>query len=85
MTYEIIKINTTEYQILNVETKEIVSTYSRIDSAKRGLKRLLARESAEAVSTASAIGVARATQVADAVDTAPPTSNTGGLIVTRGD
>lgn len=44
MSYEIVKVSTTEHQIVKVDTKEVVSTYTRMSSAKRGLVRLLAKE-----------------------------------------
>lgn len=72
--YEIIKISPTEHHIIKADTKELVSVYTRMSSAKRGLERLLAKESA----SASATGAAQATQGADAV-AHPPASNTGGL------
>lgn len=80
MTYEIIKISSNEHQIVKTETQEVVSVYTRMSSAKRGLARLLAKESANAPTT----GAAQATQGVGAV-AQPPASNTGGLTVQRED
>lgn len=67
MTYEIIKISSNEHQIVKTETQEVVSVYTRMSSAKRGLARLLAKESA----TAPATGAAQATQGVGAVAQPP--------------
>lgn len=88
MTYEIVKVSPSEHNIVKVDTREIVSTYTRMSSAKRGLVRLLAKVATVDVAQESAS--AHTTQTAPAVGgvgavAQPPTSNTGGLIVTRGD
>lgn len=81
--YEIIKISPNEHHIIKVDTQDVVSVYTRMSSAKRGLERLLAKEQSGlgfgVVSDAdvSATGAAEATQGAD-TSAQPPTSNTGG-------
>ncbi len=95
MSYEIIKISTTEHQIVRVDTKEVVSTYTRMSSAKRGLVRLLAKETqamievvedvkrnlTEAFEQGSANAPATQDGTAGVVGAVaqPPASNTGGL------
>lgn len=72
--YEIIKINPNEHHLIKTETQEVISIYTRMSSAKRGLERLLAKESANAHTTQTALAVGDVGAVAQ-----PPTSNTGGL------
>lgn len=88
MTYEIIKISPNEHHIVKTETKEVVSVYTRMSSAKRGLERLLAKEAVEqevaTVCTEQESASATATQRAQArggvgAVAQPPASNTGGL------
>lgn len=93
MNYEIIKVSPTEHNIVIVATQEVVSTYTRMSSAKRGLERLLAKEHSseqqaelslsvadetdELSANAPETGAARATRGAGAL-AQPPASNTGG-------
>lgn len=87
MTYEIVKVSSTEHNIVKVDTREIVSTYTRMSSAKRGLERLLAKQSQQVatVDVAQESASAHTTQTAPAVGgvgavAQPPTSNTGGQV-----
>ena len=81
MSYEIIKVSPTEHQIVRVDTKEVVSTYTRMSSAKRGLVRLLAKETQAMIEVVEDVkrnlteAFEQGSASADAV-AQPPTSNT---------